>query len=228
VEAFAVATHRLYEAGFDGVELHAAHGYLINQFLGPETNRRRDKWGGSRQNRFRFLFEVLKAIRRHIPIDSPFLVGVRISPERNCGVRLEDSLELAAQLRSFDIDFLHISCWDIHKESTLQGQTKKLTEWFTSTIPDLPPVITTGRIWTHEDCVSGMSQGAQLVGSARASIGNPDWAAHICSSRPYRPLPPPYSEAHLQQCSLSPVFVYYMRRWQFVKDGLGRILPFKE
>lgn len=92
-------------------------------------------------------------------------------------------------------------------------------------------MITTGNVWTHEDCVLGMRMGADLVGVGRASIGNPDWANAICSpekGRKYRPLAPPYSEGHLKQSSLSDIFVYYMRRWRFVRDKDGNVMPFKE
>ncbi|CAD7931094.1 unnamed protein product [Amoebophrya sp. A25] len=262
VEAFAAATQRVYDAGFDGVELHGAHGYLINQFLGPETNFRTDEFGGTREKRFRFLIEIIHAIRqRSQHWTRPFLIGVRISPERNCGVRLEDSLELARRLRDLEIDFLHVSCWDIRVESTLEevspqmnssisrksrnnGRTMTLTEHFTRGIDNLPPVITTGRIWTRDDCLLAMqTQGADLVGSARASIGNPDWAQNIVeedaaclasknaagarAESAYKPLLPPYSEEHLKRQSLSDIFVYYMRRWRFVHRE-GKILPFRD
>lgn len=258
VEAFADAARRVYDAGFDGVELHGAHGYLINQFLGPETNKRRDQYGGEptplgqndrgthSSGRFRFLFDILAAIRARIPEDAKFLVGVRISPERNCGVQLQQSLALAEALSSSSanaypaVDFLHLSCWDISVQSSLvettQGPrgaakrtvTKTLTEWFTSTVRNLPPVMTTGKIWDFADCQKGMQMGAQLVGSGRAAIGNPDWAAFVTSrdARMYRPLQPPYSEEHLLQCGLSPIFVYYMRRWKFVVDKYGNELEY--
>mmetsp|Transcript_10019 Transcript_10019/g.24746 ORF Transcript_10019/g.24746 Transcript_10019/m.24746 type:complete len:475 (-) Transcript_10019:207-1631(-) len=311
VEAFADAARRCYDAGFDGVELHGAHGYLINQFLGCETNFRSaaqsEFHGESVEGRFRFLFEVIKAIRRKVPGTAaafqhdpgarrgvkimcgeqeeeeehsgkvgkdnaaamssassprPFLVGVRISPERNCGVLLQDSLELARRLRDVNIDFLHLSCWDIFQTSSQMmmnqdsnsnspAANRTLTEHFTHTIPGLPPVITTGKIWTHDDCRAALGpMRADFVGSARASIGNPDWAHGVCGSSPqsassadgschsastasnagppesYQPKLPPYSEEYLKKQSLSDIFVYYMRRWRFVHRA-GKILPFR-
>lgn len=296
VQAFAAAAKRLYDAGFDGIELHGAHGYLINQFLGPETNRRQDQWGSSAsgaKSRFRFLFEIIKAIKKAVPgldalgtgscgtnqqassasttalnstISRPFLIGVRISPERSCGVQLEDSLALANELSQGGwVDFLHLSCWDIRQTSVQKIPGARpvelpLTEWFTQKIPNLPPVITTGSVWTVEDCRLGFKMGADLIGSGRSAIGNWDWAARISEADEtekmysdqirqdqkaetysrgkyrepqnydgsYQPLLPPYSEEHLAECGLSTVFRYYMRRWKFVKDPQGRILPFKE
>lgn len=147
-----------------------------------------------------------------------------------------------------------------------------LTEWFCGKnsprrIKNLPPVITTGSVWTLEDCCLGMGMGADLIGTGRASIGNWDWAQRICDAdaiddtdgccadniaqqrragkresesrgRTYRepqqyqgsyqPFWPPYTEEHLRSCGLSPIFVYYMRRWKFVKDARGNVLPFQE
>ena len=119
------------------MELHGAHGYLINQFLGSDTNRRSDHWGGTFEKRCRFLFEIIQAIRRKVPTsradvrfenqstpeqltgsdNRPFLIVVRISPERNCGVKLEEMIKLSEYLRDIEIDSLHLSCWDIRKTS---------------------------------------------------------------------------------------------------------------
>ena len=108
VEAFATAAARCEKAGFDGVEIHGAHGYLVCQFLGTETNRREDRWGGSLENRARFLLQIIERIRQ--VTDDDFLLGVRISPEYDkIGVLLEDSLDLVDMLVESDIDFLHIS-----------------------------------------------------------------------------------------------------------------------
>merc|ERR1712100_792507 len=100
IDDFAQAAMRAVEAGFDGVELHGAHGYLICQFLSTTNNRRLDSWGGSLESRARFLFEIIKAVRKVVPQD--FLIGVRISPEHK-GIELDDSLRLAAMLANFGI-----------------------------------------------------------------------------------------------------------------------------
>jgi 2,4-dienoyl-CoA reductase-like NADH-dependent reductase (Old Yellow Enzyme family) len=74
IESFVSAAKRVKRAGFDGVQIHAAHGYLINQFLSAYTNRRKDKWGGSLENRMRFLIEIYKQIRLEVGKDYPILV----------------------------------------------------------------------------------------------------------------------------------------------------------
>ena len=66
IDAFGESARRVQEAGFDGVQIHGAHGYLITQFLSPSVNRRRDRWGGSLENRMRFVIEVARAVRRQV------------------------------------------------------------------------------------------------------------------------------------------------------------------
>ncbi len=73
IQAFGIAACRAVEAGADGIQLHAAHGYLINQFLSPFFNQRKDEWGGSDANRFRFLKEIILEVRNKLPKEMPFL-----------------------------------------------------------------------------------------------------------------------------------------------------------
>ena len=92
IDGFGAAAQRCEQAGFHGVELHGAHGYLIAQFLGAGTNRRTDAWGGSQQKRTQLLAEIISEVRRQTGPN--FLVGVRLSPElKACGMNLADSLE---------------------------------------------------------------------------------------------------------------------------------------
>ena len=79
ISSFGDAASRCAKAGFDGIELHGAHGYLICQFLGEKTNRRKDEWGGEILNRSRFLMRIIDDVRDKVPED--FIIGVRISPE---------------------------------------------------------------------------------------------------------------------------------------------------
>ena len=101
IKSFGDAAVRCVEAGFDGVELHGAHGYLICQFLGEGTNRREDEWGGDIESRARFLLRIIEEVKSRVPDD--FLIGVRISPEYpKIGVRIEDSLTLSELLVESD------------------------------------------------------------------------------------------------------------------------------
>jgi len=218
INDFRDAALRCHKAGFDGIELHGAHGYLISQFLGFKTNRRSDQWGGNINSRSKFLVEIIRSIKSSVSKD--FLIGVRISPEIDkIGIKLHDSIALAKILRDECIDFLHLSCWDSFSPSECEpDDPRSLTEWFTSTISDLPPVICTGGVWDNTDVKSVFSQGADFVGVARAGIAHPDWAMKI-SNEYYKPQKPPFSRLQLEQADLSRIFIDYMRLWDgFVED----------
>jgi len=106
---FVAAAKRADQAGFDAVELHGAHGYLLHQFLSPISNRREDAYGGSLQNRMRMVLEVFDAVREVFPNDKP--IGVRISATDwvEGGWDLEESIELAGALEARNCDYIHVS-----------------------------------------------------------------------------------------------------------------------
>ncbi|MHB8829718.1 MAG: NADH:flavin oxidoreductase, partial [Syntrophales bacterium] len=109
VGAFAAAAGRAKAAGFDGVQIHAAHGYLLSQFLSPAFNRRTDEYGGSIENRARFLIEALRAIRLSVGNDYPVLVKMNVSDFIDGGLTLDDSLAVASLLAEEGIDAIELS-----------------------------------------------------------------------------------------------------------------------
>ena len=219
IEAFATAAERCDKAGMDGVEIHGAHGYLIAQFLGTETNRRGDEWGGDLTGRSRFLVRIIQAVRERT---SPnFLVVVRISPEiADLGIHLDESLELARRLVDSEIDALHISCWDVFKGSeTDLTDSRTLTSRFREVIPTEFPLICTGSIWTAADVRFVMNEGADLVGVGKVGIAHPDWPLGLMDPN-FTPARPPFTTEHLASMALSPIFVEYMHRYRgFVVGG---------
>jgi len=106
---FAAAARRAVEAGFDSVEIHGAHGYLIHQFLSPLTNRRTDRWGGSLENRFRLAVEVTRAVRRELPATMPLMVRLSATDWVEGGWDLDSTVELLKQLKVEGVDFADIS-----------------------------------------------------------------------------------------------------------------------
>ena len=218
IDDFANAANRCAAAGFDGIELHGAHGYLISQFLGTKTNLRKDNWGGDLKQRSRFLLEIFRSIKDLVP-DS-FIVGVRISPEiERMGINLDDSINLCSILTDEGIDFIHLSCWDIYAHSSeYPKNSKTLTEWYTKSIDNLPPIISTGNIWSSQDAQNAMRQGADLIGVARVAIPYPDWTKNIIDPK-YDPPKGPYTSQQLKKAQLSDAFINYMRKWEgFVVD----------
>jgi len=216
--SFGEAAERCERAGFDGVEVHGAHGYLICQFLGTRTNRREDRWGGDLTGRSAFLREVLREIGDRTSED--FLVGVRISPEHEVGVTLTDSLELAKLMGGWGVDMIHVSCWNAFEGAKDEPHDPRtITRRFSEVNTAGVPLVSTGSVWSESDAQFVLGEGADLVGVARAAIAHHDWAARICEGD-YDPPRAPFSPEHLLSQGLSPVFVDYMRRWPgFVTDG---------
>lgn len=219
IAAFAAAARRCAEAGFDGVEIHGAHGYLITQFLGTVSNTRDDDWGGPLKHRARFVRRIVAAVREATP--DAFLVGVRISPEvPDQGVDLDESLTVAGWLAEDGVDFVHVSNWDSFKPpAKYPASTKPLTTRFREAIGPLTPMIATGAVWTPAEADLVLEQGADLVGLGRAAIGNVRWPRDA-AVRGWEPARPPFTPGHLRAASLSDTMVDYMRRWPgFVTDG---------
>lgn len=216
IQNFAAAAKRCEAAGFTGVELHGAHGYLLCQFMGRTTNTRTDRWGGSLEGRAAFPLAVYDAVRQ--ATSSTFTVGIRLSPFiRGQGLVLEDSLAIATMFAERGADFVHASLWDSF-EPHPEHPTTSLTTMFRQTIVPSCPLIVTGNIWTPADALQIMDEGADLIGMGRAAIGNPDWPLQA-TSLSYEPERPPYTAANLKSKALSDIFVDYMRRWKnFVAD----------
>lgn len=207
-----------FRAGFDGVELHGAHGYLLSQFLSATMNQRTDEWGGSFEHRARLLRETVRAVRAATPKD--FTVGVRISPEdfgQAKGLDLDESLQLASWLAEDGIDFLHISLWNAHNNTQKRPAEHPVT-LFRAALPKEVRLVSCGSLWTREDAEQQLALGADFVALGRSAIANPDWAKQV-EDPGFVPARPPFTMAELQDRALSPKFAGYMRNWKgFVKD----------
>jgi 2,4-dienoyl-CoA reductase-like NADH-dependent reductase (Old Yellow Enzyme family) len=106
---FTSAAQRVVEAGFDAIQLHGAHGYLMSQFLSPLYNRRIDEWGGSAENRRRFHLEVVRRIRKAVGRDFPLMIKFGVSDDREGGLPLTEGLETARELVAAGIDAIEVS-----------------------------------------------------------------------------------------------------------------------
>jgi 2,4-dienoyl-CoA reductase-like NADH-dependent reductase (Old Yellow Enzyme family) len=109
IRDFGTAAARVKEAGFDAVQIHGAHGYLISSFLSPLTNRRRDAWGGNFEHRFRFLAETFKAVRRAVGPDFPVLYKLNMKDFIPFGITPQDSFQAAQRLAELGLDAIEIS-----------------------------------------------------------------------------------------------------------------------
>ncbi|MFH0975041.1 MAG: NADH:flavin oxidoreductase [Spirochaetota bacterium] len=120
---FAEAASRAKKAGFDAVQLHGAHGMLINQFLSPYTNRREDRWGGSLENRIRFLREIYLGCRKKLGDNFPILVKLSAYDNMKTGLKLEEGIKIAESISELGFDGIEISCGILLEDglSTLRG-----------------------------------------------------------------------------------------------------------
>lgn len=189
VSAFAAAAARCRTGGIDGVELHASHGYLPQQFMSPMLNRRNDEYGGSFENRMRFTVEILTAIRREAGADFP--LGVRLSPENvKGGMTPADVAEAAAYLEDAGlIDFLDVSMGGYFAFAKMIGAMHEPTgyELPTSSIVTAAvkvPRIVTGRFRTLQEAEQVIAEGvADLVGMTRAHIADSHIVRKTCEGR---------------------------------------------
>jgi 2,4-dienoyl-CoA reductase-like NADH-dependent reductase (Old Yellow Enzyme family) len=123
IEAFAQASRRVRECGFDAVQLHGAHGYLINEFLCPYTNRRKDKWGGSIENRMRFLREIYRRSREQVGNDFPIFIKISAYDSMKKGIKAEEGIVMAEMMAEMGFDGIEVSCGIAEDGgSTLRGK----------------------------------------------------------------------------------------------------------
>ncbi|MCX8030217.1 MAG: NADH:flavin oxidoreductase [Thermodesulfovibrionales bacterium] len=109
IDAFSNASRRAMEAGFDGIQIHGAHGYLVNQFLSPHTNRRQDYWGGDEERRFHFLEEIYEAIRKEVGNAFPLTIKLNGDDYVEKGLTRYDSLKIAMRLQGLGIHAIEVS-----------------------------------------------------------------------------------------------------------------------
>lgn len=216
---FVTAAKRAHSAGFDGVELHGAHGYLLHQFFSTVTNQRTDEWGGSFENRSRLLRTILRKIREAVPAN--FMVGIRLSPEDKYtfqGIDFDDSLALVKVLADEGADYIHLSPWDAFKKpEKYPDGDKYLIQYFREVLGNTP-ILVAGKIWTRADAERAIELGASVVALGMAAIAHANWPA--LAKQNIEPQRQPFSVEHLLQQNLSPIFVEYMKRWKgFVEDG---------
>ncbi len=209
VEDFILAAIRAERAGFDGVELHGAHGYLIAQFFDAENNRRDDRYGGAFENRTRVLFDIIDGIREHTGPD--FQLGVRLSPER-FGVTLAEAVVLAQRvLAGGNIDYLDMSLWDVFKapaEAAYSG--KPLIDHFTGLERGTTRLGVAGKIMDSAAAQSCLERGADFVLIGRGAILHHDFPLRVKSDPRFTSIERPVTRAHLRDQGLGPVFIDYL------------------
>ncbi|MFN4024332.1 MAG: NADH:flavin oxidoreductase [Hyphomonas sp.] len=216
---FIAAARRCEQAGFHGVELHGAHGYLICQFLSAEINTREDDYGGSYEGRTKLLRDIIAGVRAECGPD--FSLGVRLSPER-FGMDIGEIRRLAAELmQGGEIDYLDMSLWDCFKEPVDPSfKGRPLLDWFTGLPRGNCRLGAAGKLTTGEACRRAMLSGLDYVVVGRGAILHHDFPRQVEADADFTPIPLPVPEAHLVTEGLGPAFVSYMKTWKgFVAEA---------
>ncbi|MDU9394702.1 NADH-dependent flavin oxidoreductase [Pseudomonas sp. zfem002] len=189
IRAFGQTTRRAIEAGFDGVELHGAHGFLLQNFLSPRFNQRSDEWGATDEGRLQFPLAVLREVRRVIDAHAsrPFLVGYRLSPEESMegGLRLEHTRALIDRLIDNGLDYLHASLVDVLHARPVDAVDERLTATLiVEHVAGRVPVIAAGQIRTPGQADAALALGLSLVAIGKGLVMNPQWVEQAMQQAP--------------------------------------------
>ncbi|PHR11761.1 MAG: oxidoreductase [Aequorivita sp.] len=177
---YATATHRAQQAGYDVVEIHAAHGYLFHQFYSPLANERTDEYGGSFENRIRFLLEVTEIVRNEWPEEKPLFVRISATDWTEGGWTIEDSVKLSVELKKLGVDLIDTSSGGNVPKATIPSEPSYQVP-FAAQIKKEANILTgaVGQITTAAQSEAILKEGkADLILYARESLRQPYFSLH--------------------------------------------------
>ncbi|MGH1345696.1 MAG: tRNA-dihydrouridine synthase [Nannocystales bacterium] len=218
-DAFVAAARRAERAGFAGVEVHGANGYLFTQFLAPLDNKRTDEYGGDLDGRARFLRETMHAVRAST--SSSFIVGVRISPvdtwDRR-GLTLADARPLVASLAEDGADYVHLSLRDAAGSAPFEDSAQPVVTQLREALPSEVALLAAGGVWTRADAQAVRECGADVVVVGRAAIAHPDWPSDI-DDPSFSPKRPPWGPQMLRNAAVGADLLTYLERFPGMVEG---------
>jgi 2,4-dienoyl-CoA reductase-like NADH-dependent reductase (Old Yellow Enzyme family) len=236
VARFATTAALAQRAGFDGVEVHAAHGYLLSQFLSPLVNRRNDAWGGSLENRARLLLEVVRAIRA--VVSPSFAVAVKLNSAdfQRGGFDADDAAKVIAMLAPLHVDLVELSGGSYESPAMAgrpaDGRTAAREAYFLELAAELAktsplPLMLTGGITRRQTAEQVLATGVALVGMATAIAVTPDlanrWRAGREATERLRPVT--WSDKTLASAAGMALVRHQMRRITRGKEPTGATHP---
>jgi 2,4-dienoyl-CoA reductase-like NADH-dependent reductase (Old Yellow Enzyme family) len=216
VADFVAAARRAERAGFHGVELHGAHGYLICQFLSAELNRRTDRYGGSLENRSRLLFEIIDGVRRECGPD--LALAVRLSPER-FGMQVGEIVEVYGRLVDTGlVDLIDMSLWDHQRVAKDEGfEGRALIDIFAELPRGEVRLGVAGKIHDPADVQRVLDAGVDVPVLGRVAILHHDYPNRLLADPHFVPRRPPVASEVLAEEGVSPSFVAYLaQNFRFV------------
>jgi 2,4-dienoyl-CoA reductase-like NADH-dependent reductase (Old Yellow Enzyme family) len=192
VQKFATSAGLAKAAGFSGVQIHGAHGYLVNQFLSPHHNRREDGWGGSRDKRMRFVLEIYTAMRHQVGEDFPIGIKLNASDFREGGFTIDQAIEVAKALEAAGIDLVEISGGSYEHPKMMGSPSQKDKEgYFIDYAHAMKkalkvPLVLTGGFRSAPAMSQALESGAaDLIGLARPLGLDPDFSQKIMETPDY-------------------------------------------
>jgi 2,4-dienoyl-CoA reductase-like NADH-dependent reductase (Old Yellow Enzyme family) len=217
-EAWGRAAARCEAAGFDGVQLHGAHGYLIGQFLSGTLNRRDDDWGGTPEKRARFLFAVVDAVREATGPD--FQLGVRLSPERYGQDIFEITAVVERLIDERKVDSIEMSLWDAGKfPDDERADRVPIMRHFLRLPRGEVRMGVTGRIRTGAVVRAAMDEGSDYLAIGKAGILYPEFPRMIRQDPDLEPDWLPVSASYLRSQAVGDAFIEYLTTWKgFISD----------
>lgn len=182
IDSFYESTRRAIEAGFDGIEIHGANTYLVQQFFSPHSNRRDDYWGGDLERRMRFPIGIISAVKRAVKefADEDFIIGYRLSPEEveEPGITIDDTLNFVNILSNQGITYLNLSlgAYDQKSQRNKKDQVplgKRILDMIDGRIP----VMGSGGVTDLAKATAALDFGYDMIQLGRSIVMNPDWVA---------------------------------------------------
>ncbi len=185
IQAFGEATRRAIEAGFDGVELHGASGYIIQQFFSPHSNTRTDRWGGNIEKRLAFPLAVIEEVKRVITehAKKPFILGYRLSPEEpeTPGITMAETFILLDALADAELDYIHMALNDLWSKPRRGVESNRSrVELIEEHVGNRVPIIGVGSIHTPDQAIEALEKtGIPFVALGRELIMEPQWVEKV-------------------------------------------------
>ena len=217
---FVAAGVRAHEAGLTGIEVHGANGYLFTQFLSQAMNHRADRWGGSLENRARFLIETVTRLRAKLPAD--FIIGVRLLPEDAAatkGFDIDETLRVVQWLSKLGVDYIHVSAADVAaKPWKYAGEPETILHRFRTVLPADVTLMACGGVKVPAQADFALAEGADLVALGKIAISTPSWPTE--ADRPgFKPGNLPMTHAEAAAVAISPTFATLLEHYGLVKPG---------
>ncbi|WP_207282930.1 NADH:flavin oxidoreductase/NADH oxidase family protein [Pseudomonas sp. FW300-N2F2] len=228
IQRFARTAHLGEQAGFNGVEIHAAHGYLLSQFLSPLSNRRTDQWGGSLENRARLLLEIVKAVRAVVSADFAVAVKLNSADFQRGGFTADDAREVVERLNDLGVDLVELSGGS-YEAPAMQGEardgrTLAREAYFVEFARDIQavakmPVMVTGGIRRRPVAESVVQSGVDMVGIGTALAIDPHLPRDWLQGKDNAPQLPPITWKNKAVASLASMAVVKFQLRKLSRQG---------